>query len=51
VFTLQQATPGLNVTCAEMAKVNTQCSQPSPTQLSIKNADRDLDHVENGLGR
>ncbi|GAB1284889.1 Cyclic nucleotide-gated cation channel alpha-3 [Apodemus speciosus] len=45
------AAVGLNVTNVKMAKVNTQCSQPSPAQLSIKDADRDLGHVENGLSR
>lgn len=45
-------TLGLKVTSVQMAKVNTQCSQPSPRQLSVKDAaDRDLDQVENGLGR
>ncbi|XP_073906397.1 cyclic nucleotide-gated channel alpha-3 isoform X1 [Castor canadensis] len=34
-----------------MAKVNTQYSQPSQNHLTVKTMDRDLDHIENGLGR
>lgn len=45
------ATLGLRATSVKMAKVNTQCSQPSPTRCSVKTTDRDLDHVETSLGR
>lgn len=45
------ATLGLRAASVKMAKVNTQCSQPSPTHCSVKTTDRDLDHVETSLGR
>lgn len=44
------ATLGLSATSVKMAKVNTQCSQPSPTRCSVKTTDRDLES-QNSLGR
>jgi hypothetical protein len=48
---LLAVTLGLSVTSKKMAKVNTQYSQPSQNHLTVKTMDRDLDHIENGLGR
>lgn len=43
-------TLGLCATSVKMAKVNTQCSLPSPTRCSVKTTDRDLES-QNSLSR